>query len=377
MEKYLPGNWIGRVILSLMFLLLAACQPTVIPPAFEKDVSVTPSVTGAVIEPASTPTATTTAVFIPSQKEDSNILPTPVLPTPVPDPLRFVFPTPAPPPVSAWRPPLYPVPWAPTIYDHFYFTRPIAADEINWPSQNYRYGGEFFEDVIHTGVDIPAPEGTPVLAAGPGKVVWAGYGVYRGGNDPTDPYGLAVTIRHDFGYQDQPLYTVYGHLNQVDVAVGQHVETGDQLGLVGKTGRVTGPHLHFEVRLGKNDYYSTRNPELWVAPPIGWGILAGRLMDSNGQLVPQLPLIVTSLANNQNWFGRSYGLEAVNSDPYYQENLVIGDLPAGTYTLRVAYAGLSFTQEIEIQAGLVSYFNFYGKGGFELGSPPEQESLDN
>jgi len=375
--KFLAGNWTGRVILSLMILLLAACQPAVVPPAFEKNVSVTPSVTGSVIELASTPTATTTAVFIPSQKEDSTILPTPVLPTPVPDPLRFVFPTPAPPPVSAWRPPLYPVPWAPTIYDHFYFTRPIAADEINWPSQNYRYGGEFFEEVIHTGVDIPAPEGTPVLAAGPGKVVWAGYGVYRGGNDPTDPYGLAVTLRHDFGYQDQPLYTVYGHLNQVDVAVGQHVETGDQLGLVGKTGRVTGPHLHFEVRLGNNDYYSTRNPELWVAPPIGWGILAGRLMDSNGQLVPQLPLIVTSLANNQNWFGRSYGVEAVNSDPYYQENLVIGDLPAGTYTLRVAYVGLSFTQEIEIQAGLVSYFNFYGKGGFELGSPPEQESLDN
>jgi murein DD-endopeptidase MepM/ murein hydrolase activator NlpD len=378
MDKFLPGNWIGRVFLSLIIFLLAACQPTVIPPAFEKNVAVTPSVTGSVIQPASTLTATTTAVFIPSQKEDSTIPPTPVLPTPVPDPLRFVFPTPAPPPVSAWRPPLYPVPWAPTIYDHFYFTRPIAADEINWPSQNYRYGGEFFEDVIHTGVDIPAPEGTPVLAAGQGKVVWAGYGVYRGGNDPTDPYGLAVTIRHDFGYQDQPLYTVYGHMNQVDVAVGQHVETGDQLGLVGKTGRVTGPHLHFEVRLGNNDFYSTRNPELWLAPPIGWGILAGRLMDSNGQLIPQLPIIVTSLANNQNWFGRSYGLEAVNSDPYYQENLVIGDLPAGKYTLRVAYAGLYFTQEIEIQAGLVSYFNFYGKGGFELDSPPEQqESLDN
>lgn len=377
MDKFFQGNWIGCVFLSLVILVLAACQPTVTPALFEKDVSVTPSITESVVQPASTLTATTTAVFIPSQKEDATIPPTPVLPTPVPDPLRFVFPTPAPPPVSAWRPPLYPVPWAPTIYDHFYFTRPIAADEINWPSQNYRYGGEFFEDVIHTGVDIPAPEGTPVLAAGPGKVVWAGYGVYRGGNDPTDPYGLAVTIRHDFGYQDQPLYTVYGHLNQVDVAVGQHVETGDQLGLVGKTGRVTGPHLHFEVRLENNDFYSTRNPELWVAPPIGWGILAGRLMDSNGQLVPQLPLIVTSLANNQNWFGRSYGLEAVNSDPYYQENLVIGDLPAGKYTLRVAYAGLNFTQEIEIQAGLVTYFNFYGKGGFELGSPPEQESLDN
>jgi murein DD-endopeptidase MepM/ murein hydrolase activator NlpD len=377
MDEFHSWDWILRVGVSAMILLLAACQPAATPTAEEERVSATLPAAEALTQRPSTPTATTTAVFIPSLKEESNIPPTPVLPTPVPDPLRFVFPTPAPPPVSAWRPPLYPVPWAPTIYDHFYFTRPIAADEINWPSQNYRYGGEFFEDVIHTGVDIPAPEGTPILAAGPGKVVWAGYGVYRGGNDPTDPYGLAVTIRHDFGYQDQPLYTVYGHMNQIDVAVGQHVETGEQLGLVGSTGRVTGPHLHFEVRLGSNDYYSTRNPELWVAPPIGWGILAGRIMDSNGQLVPKLPLIVTSLANNQNWFGRSYGLEAVNSDPYYQENLVIGDLPAGKYTLRLAYAGLYFTQEIEIQAGLVSYFYFYGKGGFEPGLPPQpEESLD-
>ena len=376
MEKILPGNMIRCVFLSLISLLLAACQPASTPIAFQKIISDTPSISKSTLQPVSTPTATATAVFIPAQEEE-NIPPTPILPTLVPDPLRFVFPTPAPAPVSAWRPPLYPVPWAPTINDHFYFTRPIAADEINWPSQNYRYGGEFFEDVIHTGVDIPAPEGTPILAAGPGKVVWAGYGVYRGGNDPTDPYGLAVTIQHDFGYQDQHLYTVYGHMSEVDVVFGQHVETGARLGLVGKTGRVTGPHLHFEVRLGKNDYYSTRNPELWVAPPIGWGVLAGRIMDSNGQLVPKLPIIVTSLANNQNWFGRSYGLEAVNSDPYYQENLVIGDLPEGKYTLRIAYAGLYFTQEVEIQAGLVNYFYFYGKAGYKLGPPPEQESLDN
>jgi murein DD-endopeptidase MepM/ murein hydrolase activator NlpD len=268
------------------------------------------------------------------------------------------------------------VPWAPTIYDHFYFSRPISADEINWPSQNYRYGGEFFEDVVHTGVDIPAPKGTTVLATGSGKVIWAGYGVYRGGNDPTDPYGLAITIRHDFGYKNQILYTVYGHLDRVDVALGQHVELGEPLGVVGETGRVTGPHLHFEVRLGSNDFYSTRNPELWIAPPQGWGVLAGRVMDSNDQLVTRQPIIVTSQSNGQNWFGRSYGPESVNSDPYYQENLVIGDLPAGKYTLRVAYAGVYYTQEIEVQAGLVNYFYFRGKGGFEIGPPPS-DALDN
>ncbi|NMC79962.1 MAG: M23 family metallopeptidase [Chloroflexi bacterium] len=115
---------------------------------------------------------------------------------------RFTFPTPGPEPVSLWRPPLYPAPWALGPFDHFYFSRPIAADEVNWPLADYRYGGIFFGvDIVHTGVDITAPRGTPVLAAGPGKVVWAGYGLYLGNNNPGDPYGLAVTIRHDFGYQ--------------------------------------------------------------------------------------------------------------------------------------------------------------------------------
>lgn len=292
-----------------------------------------------------------------------------LLDTPLPDPLRFAFPTPAPAPVSAWRPPLYPTPWAPTPYDHFFFARPIAADQVNWPLDDYRYGGKFFEDVVHTGVDIPAPKGTPVIAAGPGRVVWAGYGVYRGGNDPTDPYGLAVTLRHDFGYQGQPLYTIYGHLDQVDVVEGQHVETGDLLGLVGETGRVTGPHLHFEVRLGENTFYHTRNPELWIAPPLGWGVLVGRILDSAGQPVAGQLIIVTNPRSGQNWFAHSYGQGATVSDPYYRENLVIGDLPAGVYQLRAAYAGFSYTGEVEIFPGLVTTFVFYGFQGFFLETP--------
>ena len=54
------------------------------------------------------------------------------------EPLRFTFPTPGSQPVSLWRPPLYEVPWALSQNDHFYFSRPIAADEINWPLADYR-----------------------------------------------------------------------------------------------------------------------------------------------------------------------------------------------------------------------------------------------
>jgi murein DD-endopeptidase MepM/ murein hydrolase activator NlpD len=64
----------------------------------------------------------------------------------------------------------------------------------------------------------------------------------RGGYDETDLWAVVV-IRHDFGYQGQML-SIYGHLDQIDVA-GQYVTTGQQIGLVGETGQVTGPHLHF------------------------------------------------------------------------------------------------------------------------------------
>jgi murein DD-endopeptidase MepM/ murein hydrolase activator NlpD len=289
------------------------------------------------------------------------------------DPLRFVFPAAGPAPVSAWRPPLYPTPWAPTAYDHFYFARPIAADEVNWPLWDYRYGGVFFANVVHTGVDIAAPKGTPVLAAGSGRVIWAGYGLYLGGEDPNDPYGLAVAIQHDFGYQNQALYTVYGHLDRVDVLKGEYVEVGDLLGLVGETGRVTGPHLHFEVRIGDNDYFTTRNPELWLVPPQGWGVVAGRVTDSGGNLRHGQDVVIHSLASSQNWLAKTYGAEAINSDLYYRENVVVGDLPSGRYEVRIPYAGINYLLEVEVLPGMVTYFTFRGHASFTTGLPPTPE----
>jgi len=85
--------------------------------------------------------------------------------TPSPVPFQFNLPPPGAEPVSGWRPPLYPIPWAVSSHDHFYFARPIAADNVNWPLAEYRYGGVFFApNIVHTGVDIDAIEGTPILA---------------------------------------------------------------------------------------------------------------------------------------------------------------------------------------------------------------------
>ena len=67
-------------------------------------------------------------------------------------------------------------------------------------------------------------------------------------------------VRHDFGYKGQTLYTIYAHMSEIIAVVGQHVETGDVLGLVGATGATTGPHLHFEVRLGDNTFYTPITP---------------------------------------------------------------------------------------------------------------------
>jgi murein DD-endopeptidase MepM/ murein hydrolase activator NlpD len=93
---------------------------------------------------------------------------------------------------------------------------------------------------MHEGIDIWAPEGTPIHAAGGGTVSWAG---------PRNGYGNAVFISHGNG-----VVTVYAHQSKVGVAVGQRVGTGDVIGYIGHTGLAAGPHLHFEVRINGTAY---------------------------------------------------------------------------------------------------------------------------
>ena len=293
--------------------------------------------------------------------------------TPSPVPFQFVLPTPGAEPVSGWRPPLYPIPWAMSPYDHFYFARPIAADQVNWPIPDYRYGGIFFApNIVHTGVDIPTPEGTPIMAAGPGTVVWAGWGLFTESPlNKDDPYGLAVAIRHDFSYNNQQLYTIYAHMSEVKAMVRQHVETGEVIGLVGATGATTGPHVHFEVRFPDNSFHNTMNPELWIAPPQGWGVLVGRITDKKGETLNRIDVSIYSEATKKTEVIKTYGLGgAINSDPYYNENLVLGDLEAGIYKISLKDDDKTKQTWVEIFPGQVTYFSYQQEEGFSLARPP-------
>ena len=369
------------IIWLILPILLAcsACQTSESPPTQTPTATYLPP-TATQIPPTSTPVvehpiqAPKVQESIKIDKSLKEVVLQSEVPTPAPvlEPLEIDFSAPSQDLVSGWRPPLYPVPLALTPFDHFYFTRPYAVNETGWPVEDYRYGGSFFEDVVHSGMDIKIPVGTPIIAAGPGKVTWAGYGLFAGRYDPDDPYGKAVMIRHNFGYKGALLYTVYAHLDQVVVDEGQQVEAGDLLGLSGKTGSTSGPHLHFEVRLDESGqgFFSTRNPELWLVPPQGWGVLAGKIMNTGGRKVKGQLVIVRPPESEQFWRANSYHGGTVNPDPYYQENLVISDLPAGRYEIQINYLSRIYRREIDIYPGLVTYFTFRGRSGFTNEAPP-------
>ncbi|MEU1166961.1 LysM peptidoglycan-binding domain-containing M23 family metallopeptidase [Streptomyces sp. NPDC005921] len=126
------------------------------------------------------------------------------------------------------------------------FSLPVVGATVG---TGYHVAGGMWSSGYHTGVDFVVPTGTPVKAVGAGTVVTAGWG---------GSYGNQVVIRLADGY-----YAQYGHLSALSVSVGQTVTAGQQVGLSGATGNVTGPHLHFEIRTTP-DYGSDVDPVAYL-----------------------------------------------------------------------------------------------------------------
>ncbi|WP_329268369.1 M23 family metallopeptidase [Streptomyces sp. NBC_01451] len=126
------------------------------------------------------------------------------------------------------------------------FTLPVAGATIGTA---YHVAGSMWSSGYHTGVDFVVPTGTSLKAVGAGTVVSAGWG---------GAYGNQVVIQLADGY-----YAQYAHLSQLSVSAGQSVTEGQQIGLSGATGNVTGPHLHFEIRTTP-DYGSDVDPVAYL-----------------------------------------------------------------------------------------------------------------
>jgi murein DD-endopeptidase MepM/ murein hydrolase activator NlpD len=110
---------------------------------------------------------------------------------------------------------------------------PVGTGSFMWPTSGYLTQGYWLG---HQAIDIGAPTGTPIYAADTGYVAATGW---MGG------YGNYIVVNHGNGFE-----TLYAHLSEIRVIAGQGVQRGHLIGLMGSTGRSTGPHLHFEVRQG-------------------------------------------------------------------------------------------------------------------------------
>jgi murein DD-endopeptidase MepM/ murein hydrolase activator NlpD len=210
---------------------------------------------------------------------------------------------------------------------------------------------------LHHGVDYMNPAGTPVLAAGAGTIIVAGNDLDTVYGLKADFYGNLVIQELDQRFEGQPVYVLYGHLLEVMVEVGQHVDPGEMVGLVGATGVAIGNHLHLEVRLGANEYEATRNPVLWLDPEPGQGVLAGLVLDGQGRPIPEIPVTFFRTTEPDKWWRQvqTYAEREVNGDDELGENFALGYVPAGDYLVKVKIGEKSYVQPVTVGAGEIAF----------------------
>jgi murein DD-endopeptidase MepM/ murein hydrolase activator NlpD len=251
---------------------------------------------------------------------------------------------------------------------HTWFKRPIGLKDQPYIDQTYRFGstmGGNFQP--HQGVEFNNADGTPVHAIGDGVIVHSG---------PAEQGALTVAIKHDKRLtadgKQLYLFSVYYHNSKLLRKVGDRVKAGDVIALVGNTGRATNDHLHLEVHASPFD--STRlivdpdvryppyntNPELWIEPIPGTGMIAGQVWDSAGQPVYQARiygLVKPEPRETPFSFIETYGPRN-HSDPVYHEHFGISDVPAGTYVLGVEIGGKRVFRQVKIETGKLTWVEF-------------------
>jgi murein DD-endopeptidase MepM/ murein hydrolase activator NlpD len=172
-----------------------------------------------------------------------------------------------------------------------------------------------------------------------------------------------VILRHPKLFEGQDLFTLYAHLSVIEVAVGDQVDVGMKIGEVGASGAADGSHLHFEVRLGDNDYERATNPILWFAPIIssdsgGMSTLTGRIIDPNGVALSEAALVFEKIGADGSieayYYPFTYPQNGIFAHPQLNENFAVSDIPPGDYRLAMVYNRL-YELYFKLDAGHVGF----------------------
>lgn len=357
--------WGGRqlclvVAVSLIMLLNSACQETA---ALPESSASTTAVTIPTIALTPTPDRAGTAALNQGQQETPGSVELPafslvdvsptILPTDLPQDnggsvaQMTPSPTPSPTPQPTFTPPALPFT---STNEHYWLRRPIAEGGTVWTDKAYPYGGTRGGTLRpHHGVEFYVPTGTEILAAASGTVVVAGaddeqiYGPHR------KFYGNLVVIELDPHFIGQPVYTLYGHLSEIFVEEGQRVDSEEIIALSGATGVADGSHLHFEVRVGQNDYGSTRNPLLWLYPFPDHGVVVGQVTWPSGELVQGAQLFLRRVDAPSKYAETTtytVGDISLNADEGWQENFAFDDVEAGYYEIEVRRGSREIKEEV-------------------------------
>lgn len=269
-------------------------------------------------------------------------------------------------PSATFTPSHTPVPsLTPTMarVDFYAFQRPFLRTQTDYIDRTYPYGmGETRGLPIHHGVDIQNGRHTPILAVGGGTVYYAGDDQTRMFGPIPDYYGNLVIIQHDvMSMEGLPVYTLYGHMQKIEVATGDLVEARQRIGTVGDAGVAFGPHLHLEVRVGDPDSFgSSRNPELWILPYPGFGTLAGRVTNPDGTTPYETTVTVrrAGLTGGVPRFAYTYSSDPlINSDAAWNENFTLGDLPEDEYEVIVSERSgrIRFRETLRVESGQTTW----------------------
>ena len=242
---------------------------------------------------------------------------------------------------------------------HFWLRRPLPGGGRQLINQDFPYGWDANGRLLlHNGVDIAEELGTPLLAVADGTVLVAqsDFNAWYGWR--CDWYGHLVVLELDQKWQNQPVYVLYGHVLNINVEPGQHVVRGEQVAEIGFGGAALSPHLHFEVRMGSNEFGSTRNPMLWLDPGDTRSVIVGRLIDPLKRPWQGATLDLLGkedgVNNGRSWSYLGDPQQLANSDEGWAENFVFSDVRPGEYTIHTTIQGVEYRADISVQAGQVS-----------------------